>query len=192
MLEFSCKKIKIGFSFTFFAVVAAVAMLNKSFALKIAAALVCCVIHELGHISMMCFFEAPPESILFYAGGIKIIPDRKRLLSDFCDVMILAAGCAANFICAGAVCLISGRTGAFVDANIFLGLFNLLPMRYFDGGRILSIAAGEKAAAAVRIVFIAVLAAILLFTLINGELSISLAVTLCYITLAEVMSAQRN
>ena len=189
VLEFSVRRQKIAFSFTFFAVIAAVTLWDNSWGLRIITALICCILHELGHITAMCLCSAPPERITFYAGGIKITPCSGKMISPCMSVAVLSAGCMVNILLAGAVWLLCGRLSYFGCANLFLGLFNLLPLKYFDGGRILSeLVADERICECIRAVFILMISVVLICMLISGSVSISLLVTFIYIAVSEIFS----
>ena len=109
---------------------------------SVCAALVCCLLHETGHLAAMLFFGYAPKEICFYAGGIKLIPKR-GIVPRRRQAVILAAGCAVNLALAG-VSLISGQQ-RLMYTNLALGLINLLPLSCLDGGRLLSLFISEKA-----------------------------------------------
>ena len=79
------------------------------------------------------------HEIVVYGGGIRITPDNKQLSKNH-DLAVLFGGAAVNF----ALCLLSYMAnggGFFCQVNFLLGALNLLPFRYFDGGRILALLA---------------------------------------------------
>ncbi len=186
MIELAVGKIKVLISFTFFAVIAAVTLWNGALGVKIIIAVICCILHELGHIAAMCMFGIPPERVLFYAGGIKISPHRGRLVSKRQDIIILSAGCIVNLAIALIIRLAAGELNYFACANLFLGVFNLLPVRYFDGGRILSAVLNEsRVCDFIRGFFLLFLLAVMVKLLLSGSVSISLLVTFAYMAFAE-------
>ena len=186
MIELAVGKIKVLISFTFFAVIAAVTLWNGALGVKIIIAVICCILHELGHIGAMCIFGIPPERVLFYAGGIKISPQRGRLVSKRQDIIILSAGCAVNLAIALIIRLAAGELNYFACANLFLGVFNLMPVRYFDGGRILSAVLNEsRVCDFIRGFFLLFLLAVMVKLLLSGSVSISLLVTFAYMAFAE-------
>lgn len=193
MLELSVGRIRVSLSFTFFAAVAAVTLWNGSWGLKIVTALICCILHELGHISAMCMFGIPPERVFFYAGGIKISPHRGRLISKKQDMIILFAGCSVNLFIALLWRILSGGLNYFACANLFLGIFNLMPVKYFDGGRLLSLALNEsRVCDFIRGFFLIFLSAVLIKMLLSGNVSISLMITFVYIAFAEFMGREQG
>ena len=93
--------------------------------------LMCCALHELGHLVLMTAFGSSPQEIVVYGGGIRISPDNKQL-SKYHELAVLFGGAAVNF----ALCLLTYLTnggGFFCQVNFLLGALNLLPFRYFDG-----------------------------------------------------------
>lgn len=188
MLDFSVKNVRLGVSFSFFAVVGLVCFVQGDMKDNIMLILCCCVMHELGHIIAMTLCSVPPEKIVAYGGGIKICPNRSVMLPDIRSIVILLAGCAVNLIAALAGYLVCGQPTRFVSANLFLGLFNLLPMKYFDGGQVLEILiGGTKLFDFVRICFVAVVGLLLIVMFSNGFFSLSLTVTFLYIAISEFL-----
>lgn len=136
MLEANLHGIRVRFYFGFFAAVMLYFYMMKSDPLGITAALCSCLMHELGHLSVMCLLSAPPESVNFYFGGIKIIPKH-----GFCArpamTAILSAGCAVNLL-AAAVSAVIGLD-RLCCINLALGLVNMLPFSSLDGGHLLEL-----------------------------------------------------
>ncbi len=186
MIEFSLGRVRITLSFTFFALIAVLTASNFFPTAEIITALLCCILHELGHITAMCLFGVPPEEIMFYAGGIKITPDRGKIVSRKAEAVILVGGCGVNFLMFALSFLVNGRVGYFACTNLFLGIFNLMPLKYFDGGRIASVFLSGKAEKIVRTATFSILALLLIIMLYFGKASLSLFVTLCYILLCEI------
>ena len=71
--------------------------------------------------------------------------------------------------------------------NFLLGVLNLLPFRYFDGGRILVLLADGKICELFRAVFILLTAVAMIHMILHGTVSISFAATFCFIVLSEVI-----
>lgn len=148
---------------------------------EVTAALICCFLHELGHLSVMCLLSRAPEKICFYAGGIKIIPRRGDINTRAADAAVLSAGCAVNFLIAF-VSRALGLTRLF-EINLALGIFNLMPFSYFDGGRLLSLFAPEG----VRKFFSFISALLLASAMIaSGGISPSVAAALAFAAVSEL------
>ncbi|MDE7229078.1 MAG: peptidase M50 [Oscillospiraceae bacterium] len=133
MIEFKLKNTLLRLDFSFFAVVALFLFLDSSgFGL---AALTACAVHELSHLAVMTAFGIAPEAVTFYGAGIRISSARTEYAAMTARVLILAAGCAANFT-AAALFWISGQLPA-AAINLFTGIFNLLPIGELDGAALL-------------------------------------------------------
>lgn len=191
VLELRLKNINIAVTFSFFALFAVLFYSNEN--TKILLALFSCLFHELGHIALMCLFKCPPKSITFYGGGIKLTPNC-RLVSYKQEIAVLSAGCITNLIL-GLLLIYTNTFTTFAVANLTLGLFNLLPFRAFDGGQILKILScnlQDKGLLKFYNLFVNFLCIIIVFLglifMIKYRMSISLAVTICYIIVSQVMS----
>lgn len=73
----------------------------------------------------------------------------------------------------------------FVQINLLLGAFNLLPFRHFDGGRALELLTDGRGLRAVRCTFILLTAMLIVLMGINGSISISLLMTFVFALAAE-------
>lgn len=140
MLRFKLKKIEIAMSFSFFAVIALLQLIQGTNYMLFA--LIACIIHELGHIFVMCLLSIAPQKITFYGAGIKITPDYKKITSVFQDFLILIAGSATNLILFGILYPLSQNSfqiALFATFNLVIGIFNLIPFKHFDGGKIIEL-----------------------------------------------------
>lgn len=149
--------------------------------------LLCCILHELGHIAAMLIERKPPRKITFYGGGI-------LLSSDWISsIPVLLGGCAVNFVLS-AVFLLWGIFPMFGALNLLTGLLNLLPMRPLDGGMLLEraylrffppervvrlMAVTEAAAGALLVPVVAVL-------FYKGAVGISAVIFLIYLLAVEI------
>lgn len=119
--------------FSFFAVIALFMLFDEDcFGLT---ALICCVLHELAHLIVMLILGIPAEVITFYGAGIRITSLRIEYEKPSRRVLVLAAGCTMNFLCA----MIFSRLGYDLAAaiSLFTGIFNLLPIGELDGAAII-------------------------------------------------------
>lgn len=184
MFRISVGGVQLGISFSFPAVLALV-LLTGCDEGSLLTALLCCCLHECGHLFFMLIFGCRPEAVTLYGGGIRITPQRGRIDSFGKDLTILLAGCGVNFLLALAGLLNGGMT-SFVQINLLLGAFNLLPFRHFDGGRALELLAEGRGLRAVRSTFIILTAMLIIFMAVRGEVSISLLMTFVFVLAAEV------
>ncbi len=176
-------KTRVRLDFSFFAVVALFLMLdNTSFGI---AALAACGIHEFSHLLIMTICGIPAEIVTFYGAGIRITSPRTENAKPFVKVLVLSAGCAANFI-AAVLYSISGNDAA-AAINLLTGAFNLLPMGELDGAAMLKMLLiyhcrperVDKTLKAVRIVTVLLLVGAVLLT--GRSVSFTLLTTVVYI-----------
>ena len=154
MLEFSVCGVKVRVGFGFFAAVMFYFYACDEDTLGVAAVLTCCLLHELGHLSAMFLFGCPPERLTLYAGGFMLTKSFDKQCGRGGELVILAAGCAVNFILAAVSALFGAKT--LVSTNLSLAFVNLLPFSSLDGGRMLALFGTRvrKAAAAVTMLTI--------------------------------------
>lgn len=188
VIDFKFKNTVISLYFSFFALFAV--LFYSSGSMKILLALVACLVHEAGHIALMSLYKCTPRRIIFYGGGIKIIPNC-RIISFNQELFVLVAGSAVNIIL-GVVLARLGAFNDFASANLVLGIFNLLPFKAFDGGRILKLVfeADEYSRYkrfydfTVKIICVGILVCGF-YCVFQFEMNLSLLVTVCYIVLSE-------
>lgn len=95
-----------------------------------------CVLHEAAHGgTAMCFGSRVCE-LRFTASGAEMKFDSNAPFSYVQDAVVALAGPAANLIAV----YLAVRFGApiFAGLNLCFGLLNLMPIRPFDGGRIIT------------------------------------------------------
>lgn len=113
-------------------------------------------LHEGGHLLAACLLHVRPSRMTIGAFGARIGLD-DYLLSYRDEACIAAAGPAVNLLSAAAALLSLHLRGGgderllfFAAASLALAAVNLLPMRTFDGGRVLgclsALLMGERAA----------------------------------------------
>lgn len=136
MFELKLGKICIAFDFSFFASVALLTVLGNNYAVL---GLAACIWHELGHLLIMKIFGIGTKRILFYGAGIKIVPDKQLRFTDFeTELLVLMGGSLANFAVAAVFGLSdSFEIKLFSVINAVIGVFNLLPLQYLDGGKLI-------------------------------------------------------
>ena len=90
------------------------------------------VLHECGHLCAMFFFGIKPKRITLRAFDIAI--DAKTDKSILADIIITLCGPLSNLLFALVFVCFSKR---LFYSNIVIGLFNLIPVKTFDGGHAL-------------------------------------------------------
>ncbi|MBR1749496.1 MAG: hypothetical protein IJ740_01260 [Ruminococcus sp.] len=186
MYEFKIGKHKVGVSFSFLALVSLLTALDSDKKAALIICILCCIVHECGHLLAMLMLGVKPQSITFYGGGILIRRMKGIDSSNFQDIIIYLCGPAANFILSIIFFTLSRDICSY---SLFCGFFNLLPFSYFDGGRALDAAFPlSKAVGAVRIVFIVLLAAFTAAVFAGHGVNLSLLVTFLYIAICELVS----
>lgn len=126
---------RIGFPFA--AAVTLMLLLDESG--TAVSALVCCILHELGHLLCLFMFSSPPECVTLGAFGMRIDKSSAEL-SYLHETVTALAGPVINFLLA----LILFVVSKFIKApwlltsaalNLCTGLFNMIPVEPLDGGR---------------------------------------------------------
>lgn len=183
MVELKLKRTLLRLDFSFFAVLALYLLLDESgFGL---AALAACAMHETAHFIMMTAFGVPVEQLTLYGAGIRITSSKIDFIKTYRKVLILCAGCIANFFAVIIFWKLENYAASAV--NLFTGIFNLLPMGELDGARLMKMIAVRKCKAenvdkvmrVASIVSAVVCAAA--FALSGGVVSFTLITTALYI-----------
>lgn len=137
MVELKLKRVLVQLDFSFFAVLALYLLLDESgFGL---AALAACAMHETAHFIAMTVFGVRVERLTLYGAGIRITSAAIERAKPLHRAVVLAAGCIVNFIAAAVFWQM--REYAASAVNLFIGVFNLLPMGELDGAGLLKLAA---------------------------------------------------
>jgi stage IV sporulation protein FB len=166
-------------------------------------ALLCVLIHECGHITVLHVLHVPIEKVSLRLFGINITLRNGSVLSYRQEAALSLAGSAANFItCAPAsllYCLgiFPLQTGAVFVFSLMLGCFNLLPVASLDGGRALesalcrkmSCGKAEKTVSVISTVLIMPLAAAGVYIVILTGYNISLIAAAVYLAAALVIKS---
>lgn len=185
MLTVKICGVKICFDFSFFAVLGLfLAFDGGGYGWLCFAA---CVCHELGHLAAMAVSGEKPREMIFSGGGICIKQSGQPSLG------VLAAGCAANFLLFAVYFVILGRGDIFYTifggANLFVGIFNLLPVGGLDGHgiseklllRFLSYEKAQKAMSALEIIFGTVWILGVVLFIISGTVNLTAVLVMIYI-----------
>lgn len=104
---------------------------------------VCCffaaMLHELGHLLMMCRCGVRVEAVSVRLFDILIEADSPAKKRD--DIMVTLGGVAANFLFAILLFPLSEKLSL---PNLMIGVFNLLPVMGLDGGHLLVLLLSER------------------------------------------------
>lgn len=192
MFELKIKHISIVFDFSFFATMSILMLYGDN--KYILLGFITCLWHELGHLAAMLINGINIKKIFFYGAGIKIIPDKSFAFTPIkAQFIVLSAGCVINFI-TFILFYSSSNTilRIFADLNAAIGAFNLLPLQFLDGGKIIILCiyklcqfnnavVMERYLKWLNVIWIIIS---LLFFLIIGKGNITLFVTLCYLLIS--------
>lgn len=105
-----------------------------------AIALLCCIIHEIGHIICLLILGEKPKKIELSFYGIKLERYPMSGQNTAGELAVYISGPSANFIFSASVFLLSNTFSSLREAAIIslcIGIFNLIPCKPLDGGNIL-------------------------------------------------------
>ncbi len=100
-------------------------------------------LHEAAHLIGLLFFGKKPRKIRFSLVGIGVEGGREQLTRKQ-EIWVLFLGPGVNLVCFLLLALLLGKKNPALAASLaaphlVLGLWNLLPMRITDGGRLLEL-----------------------------------------------------
>ncbi len=167
-----------------------------------AVALLCCIIHEAGHIICLLALGEKPKKIELSFYGIKLERTELPHIKSIDEIVVYASGPAANFILSALLFIAADsmpnlKTAAVI--SLCVGMFNLIPCRPLDGGNILfavfyRISGEEKAGRVCRVVSVCLLvpmgAAGIAFAAKSGNFTL-LAVAV-YLAVSAFLDKKRN
>lgn len=137
MITFSIKNLRISLTFGFFLVLSLSGLGGMG-----GQSLLFCAAHELGHLFAMYLFGVSVSAVRFYGAGIAIFADGVSELSKPKRAAVYLSGPIVNLLLAAVI----GESARAVNLSLFM--LNILPISYFDGGKLLGLALGEKSSAA--------------------------------------------
>lgn len=193
MFELNFSRISVAFDFSFFAAVALLTLLSGNFALL---GLAACLWHEFGHLAFMKICGVSVKRMVFYGAGIKIVPDKLIDFTAFgASFLILIGGSGANLALAAVLHNAEiPEVRLFAAINGLIGAFNLLPLQYLDGGKLILLLirrlCSYSAACLLERFFkwcgaFLILTVLIVFAVL-GKGNITLYATLCYLLVSSI------
>ena len=157
----------------------------------------CClfaiIIHEAGHITMMCIFGYAPEKIKISLFEISISDGKRQERNFIQNIFIIFFGPFSNFICFILFYLLyligNDYFLYFAAANFSVGLFNILPVMSLDGGQLLylilsrffSDTGSQRIVNVITFIIIFPLASLGFILLFNSKYNFSLLIVCIYL-----------
>ena len=191
-MNFKLKNCNVYISYPLLALLTAGAFFNDANVLFYS--LIAALCHEAGHLFTMRIFDCMPKSIRFTVFNASISDSTLCLKSRFKQLLISASGCAVNFLLFfSLLCfkkfLNTEVLDSLISANLFLGVFNILPVFNLDGGEIFLIVlsgfltpkTAESLLKSISFVILTVLFTISIIMLINHMYNYSYLITSCYL-----------
>lgn len=135
-LDFGQTALKINVSFA--AAVTLMLILDSSGICAVA--LLCCVIHEAGHIICLLALGEKPKKIELSFYGIKLERAQLPSIKSADEIAVYASGPVMNFVLSALLFIASNGMPNLKTAGVIslcVGMFNLVPCRPLDGGNIL-------------------------------------------------------
>lgn len=137
-------KLKIHWSFFFFMILTVSLGQIKLFLFLFSAT----TIHELSHILIAKLLRLPLESLIITAVGEAAVVEGFEALPSIKKYAVLLAGPLVNIILFVILLSFYKASGegsvSFAQINLAIGLFNLLPIYPFDGGKLALVLIGNK------------------------------------------------
>lgn len=186
-MTFKLKNIYITVSVYFAATITFALLFFRDF--NVLPTLICCILHEIGHLVMIFICRGSVRKISLGAYGMRIDPIRTLKISPKKEILISLAGPFMNIILALIGLLL--KNNLLIKINLGLCFFNLLPAGKTDGHTALYNALilkldRNKAEAIIRkiaIVFLAVIYLLGITILIKTKYNFSFLAVAVYITI---------
>lgn len=145
-MKFEVRGVTVKITFLFTALVAFLISMNTN---NVLITLVSSLLHEAGHLFVMCRSGCKPLCVSFEITGMNIIRNSDLKISLKNELLISVGGPLINFIivlvCGFLYCFYQKEIIlTFAVINLILMIFNLLPIKGLDGGRTLLFLMSEK------------------------------------------------
>lgn len=165
--------------------------------LNIFSGFICCVtaviLHESGHLIAMILCKSPPDKIKISLFEIKIINSSRQSNTTRQNIFIIFFGPLVNFVCFILFYLLYLCSGEFLlpiaMANLFTGLFNMLPVMSLDGGQLMYVIlckrfsekSAERAVEVTALIILFPLTVLGFVVLLNSKYNLSLLFVCAYL-----------
>lgn len=205
MLRFKVGTCRVCISGSFFALITFILLVSESEIVLIS--LFSSFLHEAGHILAMWMLGYGIKRLTFTAVGIRLDKRENTAASYTDEIIVSIAGVAVNMLLCLLFFLIYGYTGTIFTRNVavvnlFVGMFNLLPVEALDGARtlyyvLLKRLTPERADRVIIYtslitVFLMVISAFYLFYLSGANLSLVIAIAyLMFILLNHIIQLKK-
>ena len=202
-MRFETDKTVVSLTFPFAATV--MLMLHLCDADTVLVCLLSSLFHEGGHLLVMMLMSEFPESVVFGAFGIRIERKSQSFSSYGKEALIALGGVMGNalLITCGCTFYLTGKSQwslRLVAVNLFIALFNLLPVKQLDAGRCLECIAalctdeerGEKTLNAVSAVTLGLLVVGCVIYNIFISVNISFIAVTIYLVLISTLKEFKN
>ena len=139
-MVFNLKGVKVEITFLFVAFVSFVISLEVPS--NVLATILSSMFHEFGHLFTMISLENKPLKVRFELTGINIIRNQETAISVKNEIFISLGGPIINALITFVSCIVfafhdSELVLSLACINLIITIFNLLPIKKLDGGRIL-------------------------------------------------------
>lgn len=165
-----------------------------------------CLMHEAGHIVAFLAVGAKPQTLAFEVTGIRL-QEPAYSLSRWRMTIVLLAGSGVNFL----VFLILSRNmqgdisqlGVLAATHLLVGAFNLLPLKGFDGGKLMRLFLSlfavfiseytrEKIYGFIDFLFVILLAILCVMFFIASKNSLTLIIMTGYLLITSIMKIAKQ
>lgn len=151
------------------------------------------LLHECGHIAAMRANGVTIKEIRFYGGGMKITRDLSCIPFSQ-ELFVTFAGVLVNFcLCLLSYCFFK----TIFSVNLAILIFNLLPIGCLDGARTLELISDKyprikPLLVTVKTIFCALLLCLCFYSFMRLKISISVFVTVLFLTVGEIVYMRKK
>ena len=194
-MKFRLFGIDFEITFLFTALITFVIAMNSPF--NVIITIISSLLHETGHLVMMCSLNNYPQCVRFEITGMNIKRQPSVKISTKNEIFIALAGPLANAMALFISCIIlcffqSENIFTIASVNLILMTFNLLPVKRLDGGMALYFLLSKKFSSDIcgkvlkitSIIFIIILYIWGIYVFISTNYNISVLIIAIFLTLS--------